>query len=489
MSFRINHNTNALGVQGQLDKVNQKLTDSTSRLSSGLRINRVADDPGVAISADNIRTKLKALENVNQNAQDAINMSKSVDAALGEVSRLLNQGRAIAVQAGNSAALSNTQLQALNDEITAIIGSIDRVATGTKWGSKNILDGTASADVAITRATATTGINLQGRLASVPLAAGLITLTQTVVASNERIDNDVTYASPNSPVPGGAISINGISFSVDPTSDTIQSVVDRLNAAASQTGVQATLAGPAGAHFVRLDSIQPGSRFPVNLLDSSGILNTVSNPAKTVVGTDGVATARIPVEGTPGYQDVEFKGGRLQGQSGFYLTDSEGNSIMMGVENGTAALLGGVSIAQVSMGNQTRFQVGTDAGEMLGMVLGDTRASKLAANTIVGKSLSLIDITSSGGPQEAMQLFDAAMSEVNSLRGRIGAFQTHTLESRSRSLAVLNETLSSAQSDLVDTDVASEMTEFTKNQLIQQTGIAILSQANQMPQQILRLLE
>ncbi|OWU65740.1 MAG: hypothetical protein CBB60_003135 [Armatimonadetes bacterium Cent15-Ar3] len=53
----------------------------------------------------------------------------------------------------------------------------------------------------------------------------------------------------------------------------------------------------------------------------------------------------------------------------------------------------------------------------------------------------------------------------------------------------MNETLSAAQSDLIDTDVAAEMTEFTKNQLIQQTGIAILSQANQMPQQILKLLE
>jgi flagellin len=92
LSFRINHNINALGVQGQLDRVSQKLTSSTSRLSSGLRINKVSDDPGVAITADIIRTRLKALENVNQNAQDAVNMSKAVDAALGEVSRLLSQG-------------------------------------------------------------------------------------------------------------------------------------------------------------------------------------------------------------------------------------------------------------------------------------------------------------------------------------------------------------------------------------------------------------
>jgi flagellin len=266
-------------------------------------------------------------------------------------------------------------------------------------------------------------------------------------------------------------------------------VIERLNAASAQTGVQASLAGPLGAQFVRLDSIQAGSRFPVSLFDPTGVLNSNPSPAKTVTGTDAVATARIPVEGTVGYQDVEFRGGRLPGETGLFLTDSEGNSISMAVENGSAALLGGVSVAQISLGNQTRFQVGTDAGDMLGMVLGDTRTSKLAANTVVGKTLASVDITASGGPQEAMQLFDAAMSEISALRGRIGAFQTHTLESRSRSLAVLNETLSSAQSDLIDTDIASEMTEFTKNQLIQQTGVAILSQANQMPQQILKLLE
>jgi flagellin-like hook-associated protein FlgL len=278
-----------------------------------------------------------------------------------------------------------------------------------------------------------------------------------------------------------------VSFSVDPGSDTIQSVVDRLNAAASQTGVQAALSGPVGAQFVRLDSIQPGSRYPINLLDPNGVLNSVPSPAKTITGADSVANIQVPTEN--GVQVIEFTGGRLPGQNGSFMTDSEGNSIMVGQENGAPALFAGASIAQVSLGNQTRIQVGTDAGETLGMILGDTRTTKLAANTIVGKTLASVDVTSSGGPQEAMQLFDAAMSEVNSLRGRIGAFQTHTLESRSRSLAVLNETLSSAQSDLIDTDVASEMTEFTKNQVIQQTGIAILGQANQMPQQILRLLE
>ena len=487
MSFRINHNTNALGVQSQLDRVGQKLTDSTSRLSSGLRINKTSDDPGVAITADGIRTKLKALENVNQNAQDAMNMSKTVDAALGEVSRLLSQGRAIAVQAGNTAALSTTQLQALNDEITAIIGSVDRVATGTKWGAKNILDGTSGLDVAVTNSTAATGINFQGRLSGVPLSPGLITLQQTTIAVNERIDNDITFASANSTVTSGTISINGVSFTVDGSTDSVQSVLDRINASASQTGVQASLAGPVGAQYVRFDSLQSGSRFPINLYDPTGVFNTAPSPAKTLVGTDAVATAQIPTE--TGTQNVVFQGGRLPGQNGMLLTDADGNSISLGIGNGSPSMLAGASIAQVTSGNQTRFQVGTESGEMLGMILGDTRASKLGAGVIVGKTLASVDISATGGPQEAMQLFDAAMNEVNSLRGRIGAFQTHTLESRSRTLAVLNETLSSAQSDLIDTDVASEMTEFTKNQLIQQTGIAILSQANQMPQQILRLLE
>lgn len=487
MSFRINHNANALGVQSQLNKVSQKLTDSTSRLSSGLRINKTSDDPGLAITADTIRTKLKALENVNQNAQDAVNMSKSVDAALGEVSRLLSQGRAIAVQAGNSAALSTTQLQALSDEVTAIIGSINRVASNTKWGGKNILDGTASADVAVTNSTAVTGMNFQGKLSNVPLAAGLITVQQSVVAINERIDNNVTFGSATSPVTSGAISINGVSFSIDAASDNLQSVVDRINAAAGQTGVQASLAGPSGAKIVRLDALQAGSRFPVNLYDPTGILNTAPSPAKTLVGADAIATAMIPTEN--GVQSVIFQGGRLPGQSGVFMTDTEGNSITLGIGNGSGSLMAGTSVGQITLGNQTRFQVGTESGDTLGMILGDTRTTKLAAGVIAGKTLSNVDVSASGGPQEAIQLFDAAMSEINALRGRIGAFQTHTLESRTRSLAVLNETLSSAQSDLVDTDIAAEMTEFTKNQLLQQTGVAILSQANQMPGQILRLLE
>jgi flagellin len=104
------------------------------------------------------------------------------------------------------------------------------------------------------------------------------------------------------------------------------------------------------------------------------------------------------------------------------------------------------------------------------------------------KKLSSLDLTTFAGAQEAISVIDSAISQVSSERAELGNFQTNVLESTLANLQVAYENLNAADSTLRDTDMASEMAEFTKNQILQQASISMLAQANQQPQAVLSLL-
>ena len=103
-------------------------------------------------------------------------------------------------------------------------------------------------------------------------------------------------------------------------------------------------------------------------------------------------------------------------------------------------------------------------------------------------SLADIDVTSELGSNDALRLIDKAITEVATVRGELGAFQTNTLESNLTSLQVAAENMTSAESTLRDTDMAQELATFTRNQIMSQSATAQLAQANSVPQNVLRLL-
>ena len=121
--------------------------------------------------------------------------------------------------------------------------------------------------------------------------------------------------------------------------------------------------------------------------------------------------------------------------------------------------------------------------------LGNYAASNLGTGVAAGVNLSNLDLTTSSGASQAIQVIDAALDQISSARGNIGSFQSNILQSNIRSLGVAEENLSAANSTIRDTDVASEMTSFTKEQILQQTGMSVLAQANSQPQSVLKLLQ
>jgi flagellin len=141
--------------------------------------------------------------------------------------------------------------------------------------------------------------------------------------------------------------------------------------------------------------------------------------------------------------------------------------------------------------NSLSFQVGPTRGQQVRISLIDAKTDRLATgvkNESGFRSLREINVTTSQGAQDALALVDDAITSISSVRANLGAFQKNTLQSNTNSLRIAHENLTSAESSLRDADMAEEMSHFTRNQIMLQSGVAMLAQANQTPQSVLQLL-
>ena len=120
--------------------------------------------------------------------------------------------------------------------------------------------------------------------------------------------------------------------------------------------------------------------------------------------------------------------------------------------------------------------------------IGSAFSYNLGNGAVANANVSTIDVTTSQGAQDAIKVLDQAISDVSSTRAALGATQKNVSESSTNSLSVAQENISASQSSITDTDMASEMVNFTKLQMLNQVGVAMLAQANQVPQQLLTLL-
>jgi len=148
--MRINTNTTAANALYNLDNVTNSLSTSVQRLSSGLRINSAADDPAGLIISQSMQAQVDGLNQASANAQSASNLLKTAEGGLSEMNTLLRSIRTLAVHAANTGSNDATAAQADQTQIQSALASIDRIATQTQYGTKNLLDGTAGVSANVT---------------------------------------------------------------------------------------------------------------------------------------------------------------------------------------------------------------------------------------------------------------------------------------------------------------------------------------------------
>lgn len=392
MGVRINTNIEALNAQRNLGISGLAFGKSVEKLSSGLRINRAADDAaGLAIS-EKLRAQVRGLNQAQRNAQDGISMVQTAEGALTEVHSMLQRMRELAVQASNST-LSSSDTQSVNTEITALKAEIDRVAGSTTFNGQFLLTGALS--VSQSGGTAVVGL-------------GLITTTNADI-----------------------------------------SAVDVSGAKASTTY---TLTSAAGGI--------------VTLSDGAGNSQAVTLSAIGATGTEAINFSTLGVKIT------------IVGASAKTAAD-------LATDLATKTVITGA-------GSAANFQIGANASDTLAVTFADARTSAAGYGSLATNISSFTTATGSGSgivaaAQALITSVDTALAYISTTRGNFGAVQNR-LEHTVASLGVSSENLAASESRIRDLDVASEMVNFTKTQILQQAGTAILAQANQAPQSVLSLL-
>lgn len=536
----INHNLPAINAHRNLGISNVLGAKSQEKLSSGLRINRAADDAaGLAIS-EGMRSQIRGLTQATRNSQDAISLIQTAEGALQETHSILHRMRELAVQAANDTYTPNDRIE-IQKEVEQLKSEVDRIANTTSFNNKMLLDGTASA--LATTDIGTTQVFMRGSLIDgVTTAAGTYKINiqmGTAGTSQVQVSNIMTdkttgiVATANQTLTSVAqfYDVNGkflldndqtitliegdgrqASFTIA-GNDTLQQVATKFKQAMYNsanglnqkaiTGVSTALSGNlatyVSAGIVSGGSLAVAGAFvlasakvdtdgEINVIADQGILNAFGfSEFKAASATNYYVTINNAVTGATVAASVVVKGNDLLGMVHKNVDIKyDANIGVSGSWNASSGFLSMASDANQSantyihlVDNSQTFQIGANEMQNMDSAVGNMKTSALYINNLL-----VTDVKNAGA---SITKLDMAISRVSSQRSTLGAIQNR-LEHTINNLGVAAENITASESRIRDTDMAKEMMEFTRLQILQQASTAMLAQANQQPQQVLQLL-
>lgn len=472
MALRINMNVAALNAHRQLQGTDNALGSSIEKLSSGFKINRAADSPsGLAIS-EGLRAQISGLGQAISNSNDAVNMIKTAEGAMAEIHSLLRTMRDLAVHAAQTGSNDTAALAADQAQVTETLATLTNIANNTAFGNKKLLDGTATGmifqiganageTIAVSiKSTKTDAIDVSG-----PVASGLnAKLTSVTLGSATNLTTDAigvvqalhvtsigalathtgggaAYADVDATVrTAGTITINDRELTFNGTED-ITAVLLAINND-SANNVVATFADGK----VVLTQDTKGSNQAITYSETADVINGGADNNYIAYGTN--AQAHVV---DPALREVTFDQGY-----GLTLESAAGDQI----------LLGGTAVVEDLAAAFT--MTGTTAGEA------------------ALKNVDDVNVTTDA--DGAITTLTSAISRVSTMRAELGA-KMLSLQSNMSSLGVAKENIAASESAIRDVDMAAEMVNFTRNQILMQAGIAMLAQANSAPQSLLQLMQ
>lgn len=482
MSFRINNNIASLNTQRQLERVNRATQANMEHLSSGMRVNSAADGPAALAISENMRAQISGLNQAVENSEQGISMVQTAEGAMNEVNRMLVEMRQLAIHASNEGVNDEKMVAADQAELQNALKTIDRISTTTQFGTKLLLDGSRGANgvatgeglsfVSAKEGTKTSpieGYNVQiEQVATKSKMVGETELTQAMVDAGETF----------------TISEGGKTVRFQTIQgESVESNLNQLETKINDAGLDVKLLRESDGEsaVIGLEHNEYGSEHTFTASSSTaGVLSKVANVNEEAVsGQD--------IKGTINGEEAVGRGQVLTGK------DNAPNVAGLAVRftgdkaNEDDEYAGTVTVIQ----NSLQFQVGANEGQTVAVSLSNiapTSLSRGVENDSGFESLNEVDLTSFQGAQDAIKMIDSAIDSISTERGKLGAFQKNTLQSNLNNLRLAAENLTAAESTIRDTDMAAEMAQFTKHQIMQQASTAMLAQANQKDQLVLQLL-
>ena len=461
----VQHNLQAMNANRMLGVTTDSQSKATEKLSSGYKINRAADDAAGLTISEKMRKQMRGLDRASTNAQDGVSAVQTAEGALTEVHDMLQRMNELAVQASNGTN-SESDREAIQSEIEQLTTEIDRVAETTKFNETYLLKGNASG--------ATQLIYLKGHDAG--LNGKLVDGSTQAVFQMTLTQNSIVN------IAGNDYLIHDGKHELGSMSAMVKSLAQQTGATITIDGVKYTVTASGGKNQFVTDSgtIYTTQQVVAKIQDRSKVAtaSSASAKAKTFIAYDKTNTNNITTQ-----QAVGKVTNALIAANSIGVTD--GN---VGV---TAAVSGGkeytftVSKGQVEVRKNLTFNlhVGADADmtNKIGVEIQDLSAAGLGIKDLNVKDDSGMAAT------YAIDAIADALAKVSSQRSALGAVQNR-LEHTIKNLDNVVENTTSAESRIRDTDMAEEMVEFSKNNILAQAGQSMLAQANQSNQGVLSLL-
>ena len=483
--MKINRNMSAVVANRQLLRTENKLSLSMGRLSSGYKINKAGDNPaGMAISSK-MKAQIDGLNQAEANSDDGQSVLRIADGALNEVSNMLQRIRELSVQAANGTN-SYSDRQSIQDEIDQLTQEVDRISTDTEYNKKTLLDGSTNTRVYVSGTHKGTTNTKFARSAtridfSEEVLPGDYTVEVKTPAKQATYQLDMSGLINDPNFDGGTVSINGVGIeyekgmSADDVYKQLMSVADEIGCKIEKDP------NNAGVYNITADNKGSAEVLTVSMSEEMAQKTGLSNDPEAVKNADD-NSYKLVASGTDA--EIELK----DGFGSTVITNVEGNRVKITDKGGFS--MDFLLSDDVQNGDTLTFDV-TDVGAMT-IQIGANQYQNMDVHIpeVSSESLYLdtVNVAVNGGADKAISTMDAAIAKLSAVRSGIGAY-TNRLEYASSSLAETQEDMTTAYSGLMDTDMASEMTEYTQQNILEQAAVSVLSQANDIPQQVLSLLQ
>ena len=476
----VQHNMQAMNANRMLNVTTTNQAKATEKLSSGYKINRAADDAAGLSISEKMRKQIRGLDQASTNAQDGISAVQTAEGALNEVHSMLQRMNELAVQAANGTN-SESDRQAIQNEITQLETEIDRVAETTKFNETYLLKGNGKSSTAIVSAK---DAGLAGKLKGV--GTGTATFTMTALKY------------------GDSISIGSKGYTIGTTVDSVRDVIKDGTGVKAEAIAEGSIITINGTEYKIVASTND-EVVEDNLLTKESIAALVKDTDKVIVGTQTMVAMTDTNKDGIGDND----GSVVSAKKAYNLIADElrkASSIGAdaGHEASVVATADGPNYAtatqytkdqtqisfkinerdvQIKQGLQMGLHVGADADgtNKISFTIDTMDAAGLGI-----KNLNLMDTTGAKATYAIDAIADA-LAKVSAQRSELGAIQNR-LEHTIANLDNVVENTTSAESQIRDTDMAEEMVEYSKNNILAQAGQSMLAQANQATQGVMNLL-
>jgi len=480
MALTVNTNIASLNVQNNLNKASTALQTSMQRLSSGLRINSAKDDAAGLQIAGRLTSQINGLGVAIKNAGDGNSIAQTAEGAMQQSTNILQTMRSLALSSANGS-LSADDRKSNQSQYAALTSELTRISATTTFGGRNLLDGSFGTTAFQVGANANQTINMS--LGNV--SANNIGSQQLL--SSAQTPNATGVAAGTITVTGGGQTSAALAIAAG---DSAKNIAAQLNGAVG--GLQATasneaqftvpamtVANPSGSFTMAVGSASVSFTGITSASDLAGQLN--SNAAKLGISVNfDQSTNALSIKSDSG-ENFTFSAADAGGQT-IGVATKGGNGAYGTSATLTAASL--VATGQVSLNSSSSYSLTGTGGGVAGMFAATGTNAVNSSKVVVSNT----DVTTAANAQSAVDVITQALSSIDSQRADLGAVQNR-FDNTIANLQSISDNSTAARGVIQDVDFASETAQLTKQQTLQQASTAILSQANQLPSAVLKLLQ